>query len=445
VKSHIFSRLASYEAGRRRSLRAAILLRPLTIFLKNSGINYIKKGVMELRKDAVMLLADVLNWTEENILAVLELCSSYNVFKKRKRDGSYRKISAPHPLLKKFQRRLLRYFLHRINVGDWDVIQGCLPKHSIVSNAERHCRQNARFVLRLDLKNAFPSVKNEFIAEILRLILMKEISVYQKGYYLLPPLFSKKKARWFRDLFGKYNQPSLFFHAYNPQKIMGEFVDLLLPLVTFQGELPQGAPSSPYLLNIAIAYSGIVEKIRNFMKKNEVIVFDNDRDGDVTLTVYVDDFTLSSSKPIKWETIAALIKMIEEESPFKVNRKKILYFRRDRVAPLVTGLRLVRLKKSRRDLEKSLQKDSSLTEKQRNGIINHSLNEKGEWIVSAVRIPKTQIRKIRGLIYRACLPEYREKLARKVEGYIAYLKAIYGDDLPRQVAIPWAKYQSLQN
>jgi hypothetical protein len=417
----------------------------LTIFLKNSEANYKNRGVMKLREDAMMLLADVLNWTEEKILAVLGLCNSYNVFKRRKKDGSFRKICAPHPLLKKFQRRLLKYFLYRIKVGDWDVIQGCRPKHSIVSNAEQHCRQNARFVLRLDLKNAFPSVKKEFLAEILRLILMKEISVYQKGYYLLPPLFSKKKARWFRDLFGKYNQPSLFFHAYNPQKIMDEFVDLLLPLVTFQGELPQGAPSSPYLLNIAIAFSGIVEKIRDFMKKNEVIVFDNDRDGDVFLTVYVDDFTLSSSRPIKWEKIVALIKMIEEESPFKVNRTKILHFRRDRVAPLVTGLRLVQLKKTRWDLEKALQKDSSLTDQQRDAVMKRSLNENGEWIVSAVRLPKAQIRKIRGLIYRACLPEYREKLAGKVEGYIAYLKAIYGGELPRQVAIPWAKYQSLQN
>jgi len=39
-------------------------------------------------------------------------------------------------------------------------------------------------------------------------------------------------------------------------------------------------------------------------------------------------------------------------------------------------------------------------------------------------------------------PLFRETLGKKVDGYIACLKAIYGSKLPKQIATPYQKYLS---
>lgn len=402
---------------------------------------------MDMNDSAMRLLADVLVWPKEKIKKAYDLRDGYKMMKKLKKDGSYRIIHEPNPALKEFQKRLLKYFLYRISLDNYWIIKGCRPKSSHINNAKSHSNKNTRFVLRLDLKDAFPSVKKEYLQSILRKVLFKEVERYEahkanKMPMLMCPLFSVKRVRWFRELFKNPLQLDLFMMT--QKEILEDFAELVISLVTHKKSLPQGAPTSPHLLNIVLNYSGLIEKIYRFLWDNEIFVSGNGV-SQVLFSVYVDDFTISSSKPILKPIIDGITRIIEQESPFRINKSKILYFNRNRIAPMITGLRLVTLKKSEQELEAMLKRECyDKTAKALKNIRRRLLNEKDEWLIETVRPPKKQIRKIRGLIHAATNPQLRSKLAPKVEGYIASLKAVYGSELPRQVAVPYEKFKSLQ-
>lgn len=383
------------------------------------------------------LLADILVWPKEKIEKAILFKDSYSFIPLEKRNGSSRKIYAPSPDLKRFQRRFLKYFLYRIPLDGYCIIRGFRRKFSYVDNAREHAKKGTKFVLRLDLEDAFPSIKTEHLRPILEKIIWSEIERYQEELYQPTPLFPVKKVRWFRKLVKDSPQLNLFA---DPSKIINEFIELVFSLTTHQGELPQGAPTSPYLLNLVLYYSGLVEKIYRFLWDKRILVSDSpapDVTGfQVVFTIYADDFTISSSKPIPGSSVNDLIKLIEQELPFKVNRQKVIYFRRKRIAPLVTGLRLTRLTKGAWELEHNLSKDGLLRREIKN-IKRQVVNEKGEWIIEIVSLPKKEVRKIRGLINRA---RFEESLRPKIAGHMACLKAIYGDDLPNQIAVPYQKY-----
>lgn len=396
---------------------------------------------------AIRLLADVLVWPKEKIKKAYDLRNYYKVIRKLKKDGSYRIIHKPNSTLKEFQKRLLKYFLYRIPLDNDLIIKGSRPGSSYIWNAKSHSDKNTMFVLRLDLEDAFPSVKKEYLQSILRKILFEEVEAYEANkicmWPLTWPLFSIKRVRWFRKLLKDFPQLNLFYG--DPKEILNDFAELVISLVTYRGNLPQGTPTSPYLLNIVFHYSGLIKKIYQFLWDNEIFVSGSDI-SQVLFSVYVDDFTISSSKPIPKSVIDGIVQIIEQESPFRVNRNKTLYFKRNRIAPMITGLRLVTLKKSEQELEAMLKrKYYDKTARELKNIRRRLLNEKDEWLVETVRPPKKQIRKIRGLINAATNPQFQSKLASKVEGHISSLKAVYGSELPRQIAVPYEKYlKSLQ-
>lgn len=383
---------------------------------------------------AKKLLADVLGWTETEIKTAIIHKDNYQFIPNRKKDGSIRRIYAPHPDLKKFQRRFLKYFLYQI-IFDGEcrrIIKGFRQRLSYIDNARGHITNNTNFVLRLDLKDAFPSVKTEHLRPVLREVLRTEIQRYTKKEHRLRPLFPVKKAKWFRRLIKDLPQTNLFV---DPFEILDEFVELVLSLVTYQGELPQGAPTSPYLLNVVFSYSGLVKKIYQFLSDKQILVSEYGT-SQVVFTIYADDFTISSSKPIPRSLINELIDLIERESFFKINRKKVFYFDRNRIAPLITGLRLVKLIKKREELEAVLLKQD-LNKRERKNVLQKTLDQQGEWIIEAVRLPKKEIRRIRGLIHQA---RFKKTLRPKIRGHIACLKPIYGDELPNQITVPYQKY-----
>jgi len=394
---------------------------------------------MDMDNGAIRLLADVLVWPEEKINEVYALRDSYKMMKKLKKDGSYRILHEPNPVLKEFQKRFLKYFLYKIPLDNFHIIKGCRPKSSHIDNAKWHSNKNTRFVLRLDLKDAFPSVKKENIRSILQKFLFEEIERYKAKEFPMRPLFSIKRAQWFRKLFKDFPQLNLFYG--DSKEILDDFIELVISLVTYKESLPQGAPTSPYLLNIVLSHSSLIEKIYQFLWDNKIFVSKGSI-SQILFSVYVDDFTISSSKPIPKSVIDAIIGIIEQESPFKVNKNKTLYFKRDRIAPMITGLRLVTIKKSRQELEIELKKEETYyNSRELKNIRRKLLDENDKWHIETVRLPKKQIRKIRGLVNAAATnPQLRSKLASKVEGHITSLKAVYGNKLPRQISVPYEKY-----
>ena len=125
----------------------------------------------------------------------------YHPFPKVRAGGSPRLIDNPDEQLKAVQRRIRAAILGHESLDE--SVHGCVKGRSPRTNAEAHCGQ--RSLARIDVKNCFPSVTNKMVFRVFR------------GAGMGPKL-----AR------------------------------LLTILTTHRGHLPQGAPTSDLLANLAL-------------------------------------------------------------------------------------------------------------------------------------------------------------------------------------------------
>jgi len=138
-------------------------------------------------------------------------------------------IEAPDAELKILQRRLLDRLLYQLEPTVW--AHGFIRGKSIASNAAQHCGR--QWVVNLDIKDFFPSVSRQQLVEVLAELLPDE-----------------------REC------------------------ELVADLVTRRGRLPQGAPTSPHLANLAVRSMD--------HRLNEMA-----RTFDWTYTRYADDMSFS--------------------------------------------------------------------------------------------------------------------------------------------------------
>lgn len=132
---------------------------------------------------------------------------NYRVYVQRQ-GRKKRLIEAPKTILKRIQRSLLDSVFSHVHSSTWS--HGFCPGRSIFSHAVLHTRKNV--VVTMDIKDFFPSVNLQKIHPILR--------------------------RFFPD---------------------ESELELAMQLVTRNGRLPQGAPTSPHLANLV--FSSIDETI----------------------------------------------------------------------------------------------------------------------------------------------------------------------------------------
>lgn len=181
-----------------------------------------------------------------------------------------------------------------------------------------------------------------------------------------------------------------------------EFTDLVIKLTTYNSALPQGAPTSPFLFYIMLT--------KNYSEEDGLI------DGLIReliylcpsgwkMSCYVDSFIVSGQKPLPPDIKEKMLKIIEEAG-FEVNKKKTWLRDCRNGAPLITGIRV---------------------------------DGKGR-----ISLPKKAIKKWRGIIHRAAFETNsfaKEYLIRKIEGFIASLKPIYGNELPPQIKKPYLAFK----
>jgi RNA-directed DNA polymerase len=223
---------------------------------------------------------------------------AYQTIRFKKKSGKYRIIHAPCEPLKLVQAGLLKFF-YRYPVDKR--MFGFVPGKTQLDNARQHLlvpliychdpdkcfpdRHLPRWIITLDLKDAFPSVKTELVKEIYQKLLERQKLIGYKGW-------SETEA----DL------------------VYEEFITLLVRLTTWRRRLPQGAPTSPYLLNLALCHTGTIEKIHQLC---------SDPIKSLQYSIYVDDLTISSYKAkISDRFIRKLTAVIEEGGIFRVNRDK---------------------------------------------------------------------------------------------------------------------------
>ena len=396
---------------------------------------------------ATKFLCDtVLGISEENLKEALSLKDSYRRKEKPKKSGGVRILFAPAKELKKMQKKLLRQLLYVFEV---DLrLHAFVRGKSHITNAAFHASAMPRVVLRLDFKDAFPSVRAQHIRPILKEKIGKWISTYAE----FPGVFSKYKTLQEKQP----HQLELFTPNKKPpfEVMLDEIVDIILALTTFRGRLPQGAPTSPHLLNMVVSHSGLLDAVERVIGEQKItsdyyleekgggkkffwddLVVSPEKAPRVRFSFYSDDLTISSSKSIAERTIREIIRVIEDHGIFRVNRSKVLYFNARQAAPLVTGVRISTKTRTGGELEEFL--------REKCGLISEAIEETagymtkpfgGKWVTPRILLSKRYIRKVRGLLHSAV---YDEALRPKAFGHIAYLKSVYGKELPPQVSGPY--------
>jgi retron-type reverse transcriptase len=183
---------------------------------------------------------------------------AYVTFNLPKKAGGFREINAPTKQMKPIQRWILHRILYLYKTGIGDYVHGFVPKRSTLTNASIHVSQD--IVLGIDIKDFFPSIDIDTVSSIFR----------SMGY--------TQKVAYF-----------------------------LAELCTYKGKLPQGAPTSPMLANLAVAELDI--DINNYCRRRN---FNYSR--------YADDITISGSQklPMHKQKIIEII----EGNGFTVNKEK---------------------------------------------------------------------------------------------------------------------------
>lgn len=203
----------------------------------------------------------------------------YRSWKIPKKNGGERTITAPQDELKIVQRAILDRVLSEISVHRYAM--GFVPNTSIVRNAVFHAK--AKVVISIDLKDFFPSIK-------------------------FPRVYGVLRKVGFRD------------------RVAG----IITALCTWDGALPQGAPTSPALSNI-LAYR-MDKKLHSFFANNGW-----------NYTRYADDITFSAHEYNSKNATGAIDHMVTvtrkiiAEEGFEVNENKIKIMRKGR-RQWVTGL-----------------------------------------------------------------------------------------------------------
>ena len=183
-----------------------------------------------------------------------------------------RKIKAPKPPLKHLHSCLLSNFLYSKQAHD--SAHGFVPKRSIVTNARPHVRQN--WVANFDIQDFFPSTSRQTVRHIFR-----------TSYQLSP---------------GRS--------------------DLLTRLCTLDRQLPQGAPTSPHLANLAMIEADV--QLSELAKQHRL-----------QYTRYADDMTFSGMRLPA--SLATDIQNILSRYSYKLATRKSRYYGRHR-RQMVTGL-----------------------------------------------------------------------------------------------------------
>ncbi|MHC1717646.1 MAG: retron St85 family RNA-directed DNA polymerase [Acidaminococcaceae bacterium] len=153
----------------------------------------------------------------------------YRHFCIKKTSGKIRNINEPLPDLKKVQKWILNEILYKIPISNY--AKAFVPEKSIKENARFHRKQNV--LLTIDIKDFFPSIKIYEVYEVF------------------------KKAGYSTDL-----------------------SSFMANLCCLDGELPQGAPTSPYLSNLV-------------MRDIDVYISEYCQRNKIRYTRYADDMSFS--------------------------------------------------------------------------------------------------------------------------------------------------------
>ncbi len=197
----------------------------------------------------------------------------YHSFQIDKKDGvEKRSITAPDKRIKEMQTRILQ-LLQKVERPDW-LISGEKGK-CYVDNGKMHI--NSNYFLTIDIKKFYDNCKREYVYS-----------------------FFKKRM-----------------------KMAGDIAGICTDIVTYEGGIPTGCPTSQLLA--FYAYEDMFIEIQEIAEKYGCIY-----------TVYVDDMTFSSDKPFLVNKMIREIDCVLRKYGHKPKYKKVKYYSHGQYVP-ITG------------------------------------------------------------------------------------------------------------
>jgi RNA-directed DNA polymerase len=296
-------------AGRRQQRAEAIARRKATdiVFLGrgvSGGLADRRANIEKLARFALPVLATPQDLAQAMGLEISRLrwlafhadaatVSHYVRFQIAKKSGGVRELAAPHVAMKQAQHWILETILWRVPMHE--AAHGFVDKRSIMSNAVPHVGKD--IVINADLKDFFPTITFPRVKGIFQAL----------GY---SPCVSTILALICTEC---------------PRQLVS-YAGTKLHVATGPRALPQGAPTSPALSNIAARRLDL--RLTGFAKKLGW-----------TYTRYADDITFSASgEPTqKTAVILTTLRHITREEKFTVNEKKTRVQRQNRRQE-VTGI-----------------------------------------------------------------------------------------------------------
>ena len=223
-------------------------------------------------------LCALLDLPEAAVEAAWGARGDYSVWKVPKGDGRFRTLSAPAEPLKQVQRRILTHLLDHAAVSP--LAHGFVRGRSIVTNARVHAA-TAWSKVSVDLQDAYPSVSKARVRHAVERALGALITVR------FPTWQAAQRA---------------------------EVFEVLAELCTHEGALPQGAPTSGALLNLA-CYA--------LDRRCALLLRRRARDlADLRFSRYADDLTFTSSEDLPRSFVDEVIGEVRATG-FEPNRRKV--------------------------------------------------------------------------------------------------------------------------
>jgi RNA-directed DNA polymerase len=185
---------------------------------------------------------------------------AYRTFRVRKRSGGFRRICVPEPSLMRVQRWLAKHLLNRIPPHPASAAYA--PGASVIQCAQLHC--GCRWMLKVDVRAFFESISE-----------IQAYRVFQGlGYN---ELIAFEMARLCARRYGKSRRIHRHvWQAADKGYVIHEYANRQI------GHLPQGAPTSPMLSNLALR--GLDESVSAIAERSGF-----------AFTRYADDLTFSGA------------------------------------------------------------------------------------------------------------------------------------------------------
>lgn len=243
-------------------------------------------------------ICDVRYWMLHETVDRMREASNYRMYAVKKRSGGRRFIHAVASDLLKVQKFVNEAILQRCQPHS--ASYAFHPSGGIRECAAAHC--GARWLFQFDLTDFFYDVS--------------EVDVYRSfeglGYR---PLLAFELARICTTTRMPKWRPRAFYRRYPYDDLYWEYPRLSRPVPYYErwgymGALPQGAPSSPMLANLAARQ--LDEGLNQFANKNGFVY-----------TRYADDITVSATHlPMSRGRVRANVIRIIRNSGFRENEKK---------------------------------------------------------------------------------------------------------------------------